>query len=519
MKRKAISAALDQARARHAAGRVDEACAAYDTLLRSAPDHPEALHLRGLADYQRGRLEDAAARIARAAALEPGHAAAHCNLGLVRHAQGRHEDAVACYRAALRLAPRYFEAWLNMGIAHHERGALDEAATSYERAVQIGPRDADAWNRLGRVREQQERLPAALACFEKALALRPDMAAAHANRGLVLKRMGRVDEAIDGYREALRRAPAAADSHLNLGMALLLRGDFAAGWPEYEWRWRCADVPTRALEVPRWQGEPLAGRRILLHAEQGLGDAVQFARYVPEVTRRGGRVIVEVPAPLVRLLESVTGADAVIARGAPLPACDVEAPLMSLPGILGTTLETIPAEVPYLQPPADRVARWSRELHSSEGLRVGLCWQGRPQHAHDGRRSVPLPMLAPLLDVPGVAWYSLQRDFGREQMEGLPIVDLGSRFEDLADTAAACACLDLIVSVDTAPAHVAGALGRPTWLLLPAAPDWRWLLEREDSPWYPTMRLFRQPRAGDWGAVVESLRGKLDSAHDALYTE
>jgi len=306
------------------------------------------------------------------------------------------------------------------------------------------------------------------------------------------------------------------DGHWNLALALLVQGHFPEGWEEYEWRWKTKGLlsPRQLLPQPLWDGRPLAGRAILLHAEQGLGDTIQFIRYLPLVAQRGGRVIVECQPELQRLVQAMTPDIPVLARGQPLPDFAFQCPLLSLPKALGTTLATIPATVPYLHADAQNVQMWRDRLagHGS-ALKVGLIWAGNPHHKNDRNRSVKLASLAPLAQVPGVQFYSLQKGAAAAQAKtpppGMDLIDRTDDLQDFADTAAMIANLDLVIAVDTSVVHLAGALAKPVWTLLPYCPDWRWLLKRQDSPWYPTMRLFRQPEIGDWDSVIQQLAAAL----------
>ena len=293
--------------------------------------------------------------------------------------------------------------------------------------------------------------------------------------------------------------PDLAEAHWNLALALLATGDFERGWQEHEWRWRANVIgPEQSFRQPLWLGaEDLTGKTILLHNEQGLGDALQFVRYAPQVRQRGARVVLRVQRPLLSLMAGLAGADHVIAEGDALPEFDYHCPLLSLPLAFGTHLQNIPAGIPYLHPAADRLAKWQSILGERTAPRIGLAWSGNPAHKNDRNRSIALKQLLPLLSVPGVRFVSLQRDLREDDaavLGNLPaLVSIGAQLDDFADTAAAISLLDLVITVDTAVAHLAGALGKPVWVLLPFAPDWRWLLKREDSPWYPTARLFRQP--------------------------
>ena len=376
-------------------------------------------------------------------------------------------------------------------------------------ALRLDPNDARTYVGLGLLARRQEKIAEAETAYERALELDPRLAEAHYNLGNIHHQENRLERATTHYQRALSINPDYAEAHLNLGLTWLLAGELEQGWREYEWRLRLADAAGQRpeLDVPRWTGAPLKGKRVLLHTEQGLGDAIQFARHAPLVKARGGIVIVECQSVLARLLGTVPGVDQVMARGGPVPRVDAQAPLMSLPAILGTTLETVPHDVPYVAAAPGHEGRFDRSLARAEGRRkIGIVWAGNPAHKNDRHRSCPLRHFLALSELPDVALFSLQKEPPEhDPLCGPQVVDLTSLLDDFADTAAAIERLDLVISVDTAVAHLAGALGRPVWLVLPFAPDWRWLLDREDSPWYPSMRLFRQQRPGDWEGVFQRL--------------
>jgi tetratricopeptide (TPR) repeat protein len=453
------------------AGRLDEATACYRRALALRPDTVETLDNLAGALQAQGQLEEAQACCERALTLRPKRVESHIGLGFVLRAQGRLEEAVVRYRRALALAPDRPETHNNLGVALVELGRLDEAITHHERALAVQPAGAEMHYNLGSALQRQGRYAEALACYERALALKPDYARAHLNRSLVLLLTGNLDE----------------------------------GWPEYKWRF-AVNGYYRNFDRPLWSGKPLLGQRILVHAEQGFGDTIQFIRFVPAIAERGGSVVLEVPPSLVRLARTVAGADQVVAAGDPLPAFDCHCPLLSLPRVLKTNLATIPNAVPYLSVPVETSAVWAERVATAPGLRVGIVWAGTTQGAID------LQLLQPLWEVTGISWFSLQvgaASPGLSSLDGVKIVDLAPWLTDFAETAAAIRHLDLVISVDTSVAHLAGALGRQIWVLLPHVPDWRWLLDRDDSPWYPTARLFRRRKAGDWPdmahAVAEAL--------------
>ena len=390
-----------------------------------------------------------------------------------------------------------------------------------DEALQHGPachrarRLAEAANNHGVSLALKGQLDEAAVSFDNALSLRPGFAEAHNNLALVRKEQGRLDEAVTSYRRAVGLKPDFAEARYNLSLALLKQGDMAAGWDEYEWRWNTPHLAKdrRAFPQPQWRGEAAAGQTLLVHAEQGFGDSLQFCRYAPLAAARGLRVVVEAPKPLVRLFRSLAGVDAVAERGEDLPAFDLRCPMMSLPLAFATTLETIPNACPYLQADGAKAAAWGARLAAlpGHGMRIGLVWAGNPAPTADHRRSLSPHLLAPLCGLPGVQVFSLQKG-GTDAAASLPLMDFMEEMDDFADTAALVANLDLVISVDTAVAHLALALGKPVWLLAQFDPCWRWLTGRRDSPWYPALRLYRQPCPGAWDLVLPELARDLRAA-------
>jgi len=492
-------------------GKLAEAVASHQQALRLKPDFAEAHNNLGNALREQERLGEAVASIQQALRLKPSFAEAHSNLGNALQDQGKLEEAAASFHQALHLKPDFAEAHYNLGNVLREQGRLPEAVASLRQALRLNPSYAEAHNNLGNALREQGRLEEAAASFQQALRLKPNYAEAHNNVAVLLREGGKVEEALASYQQALKLKPDYAEAHKNLGMAWLLLGNFEQGWPEYEWRLQQKNLALPRLPQPLWDGGPLRGRTILLHAEQGLGDTLQLIRYAPLVKQRGGRVLLGCPPQLEGLLAHCPGVDLLISEGTPLPAFDVYAPLMSVPGLLKTMLANIPANVPYLSAGADLVRHWRDELAPVAGFKIGIIWQGNPRHKGDRQRSVPLSRFACLAKLEGVRLCSLQVGPGSEQLRDLAwqgaVMDLGSRLDStsLADAAAVIVNLDLVIAVDTALAHLAGALGVPVWVALPYSPDWRWLLDREDSPWYPTMRLFRQTDPGNWVGVFERL--------------
>jgi len=497
-------------------GKVDQAIGAFHQALALAPAFPEAHNNLGAALKDQGSFAQAVAAFRQAIALNPRYAEAYSNLGVALKEQGQLDQAIDAYRQALTINPNYPEALSNLGMALKEQGQLDQAIDAYRHALAINPNYPEALSNLGIALIDKGLLEEAITSCRQATILKPAYAEAHNNLGLVLSVQGRLDQAVAAYRRAIALKPDLADGHWNLALALLARGDFAEGWEEYEWRWDCTEArgSRRKFRQAEWDGGPLHGRTILLHAEQGLGDTIQFIRYLPLVVRRGGRVRVECQPLLERLLQAMAGDITVVARGQPLPEFDVHCPLMSLPRVLATTLPTIPGQVPYLHASAQS-AKWWRNRLANHGpaIKVGLIWAGNPQHKNDRNRSIKLATLAPLAQVSSVDFYSLQKGAAAAQSPppGMNLSDPSDDLKDFIDTAGLIANLDLVIAVDTAVAHLAGAMGKPVWTLLPYAPDWRWLRDRTDSPWYPTMRLFRQSAIGDWAGVIQQVTAALAS--------
>ncbi len=438
---------------------------------------------------------------------------AQLRLALEQHQRGDLAAAEAGYRAVLAAQPDHPTATHYLGVVLFQRREVEQALPLLQRAVQAVPQEPEFHNNLGLALAAADRNEEAIDAYRRALALKPDHAIAWNNLGLALTALNRLPEACAAYRESIARAPEFGEAHWNLALALLAMGRYGEGWREYEWRLALARLGKAASTRtgPRWNGVIAPGTTLLVHAEQGLGDAIQFARFAQPLAASGMRVVLEVPPLLKDLLASVPGVAEARAFGEALPAYDAHMPMLSLPGALGVDADSIPHETPYIAADPQRRAHVRREIAAFTGaLRVGVCWTGSATHANDARRSMPFPMLAPLFGMnTGITWLSLQH--GRTM--GAPLVEIAAR-NTMDDIAALIAELDLVISVDTSIAHLAGALGRPTWVMLPFAPDWRWQLERSDSPWYPTMRLFRQPRIGDWASVVRAVAEAL-RAHTA----
>lgn len=503
-------------------GAQTEAEAALRRALTVRPDLPQA-------QFNLARLLELAGRPAEAVPvwqallrLQPRQVDHHHALGEVLQRLGRLEEAATAYREAVRLDPGRAESHNNLGVVLQDLGQYAVAETSLRTALRLNPALTAAHANLGNLYQQQGKFEQALSCYRQALALDPSSAATHVSVGFLHKERGEFERALEHFDTAIALQPGYAGAHWNRALVLLLLGRLREGWADYEWRFQCPEVVQqigrRTFGRPRWDGADLEGRTLLVHAEQGLGDAIQFVRYLPAVAARGGRVILESPPELVTLLQGLAGVAGVVGRiegRLPSLAFDLHLPLMSLPGVFETALHTIPNAVPYLNADPQRIERWRPRL-AGEGFKVGLVWAGNPRHWNDRNRSCTLADFAPLAAIPGLRFFSLQKGPTAAQAvnppAGLSLIDLAPELHDFADTAAVIAQLDLVLAVDTSVLHLAGALGRPAWALLPALPDWRWLLGRDDSPWYPTLRLFRQTEPGDWVGVFARVATALRAA-------
>ena len=542
--------ALAEAVALHRQGRLNEAEKIYQRVLEAVPGNFDALNLLGSVKARQGHFGEAQRLFSAAVKANPRAPQGWSNLGqanfalkraaealecfekararapgdtdiLYQHANvllslDRPRDALAEFQTVLARVPQHVEARINSGLAQAALGLDEPALADFDSALALSPNHPFAHFNRGVALLRLGRYADAVAANDRALAAAPRHIGAWVNRGRALSQLGRFDEAITSYGETLARHKHHADARFNQALALLAIGQYRPGFEAYESRWRRTGMPPQQSRGrPLWLGEyPLHGKTVLLHAEQGLGDTIQFARYVPLLAAGGATVVLEVQPELTSLMSGLDGAARILARGEAPPAFDVHCPLGSLPLAMKTEIETVPAPIPYLAADPARLARWSARIGTLPRPRIAIAWSGNPAHDNDRNRSIPFERLAPLFSTPA-SFVSIQRDVrgaeamqlaGEERLE-----HVGGALEDFSDTAAVLALCDLAIAVDTAPAHLAGALGRPLWVLVPFAPDWRWTLDGEITPWYPTARLFRQASLGDWDAVIARVADALRS--------
>jgi tetratricopeptide (TPR) repeat protein len=501
----------------HRRGDLGNARRLYGEVLAREPNNTEALHLAGAAAAHHGSPTEAVELLMRAARLDPRHPIIQLNLASTLAALGRVDAALAAIDAAAAAGPTLPLVHRLRGDLLKSVGRLDASAQSYARAAALAPHDADTRIQHGNVLAMRDRMEEALRAYEDALALDPASAEAYKQRGVTLTVLQRYGEALASLDRAVELAPDSADARYTRAVVLLSTGDYARGFREHEWRWHSrlttSSLERRTFVQPPWLGEEdLSGRRILLYSEQGLGDTLQFCRYASLVADRGATVILQAQRPLVELLRRLPGVTQVVHDGETPPPFDCHCALMSLPLAFDTRADSVPAPVSYLQADPERVAAWRQRLSEQRAPRVGLMWNGNPDNPTARYRSFPLAHWLPHLPS-GFEYYSLQRFVRPEDREALRrggiVRDLSAEQSDFGDAAALCSCMDVVLSVCTSIAHLSAALGRPTWVLLSHVADWRWLLQREDSPWYPTARLYRQRARGDWSGVFERVGANL----------
>ncbi|MGN6727344.1 MAG: tetratricopeptide repeat protein [Tepidisphaeraceae bacterium] len=494
-----------------------EAAKAYEQAIEIDSDKPSYHVDLGLVLVQAKRQEEAKNAFLRALQIDADFYDAHINLGMLLQEMRQSNTSLMHLRKAVELRPDDPSGQNNLGVVLSEQGKLDEAIECYTKLLERVPTFALAWNNLGNALRSSRRHEEAFASLQKALELKPDYTEAYNNLGIICTQMERFPDALAAFDRALFLRPDYPEAHANRGLVYLLLGDFQRGWSDYEWRWQGKNgLKRRKYAGKPWDGSPLAGKRILLYFEQGLGDTFQFIRYARELKARGATVIFECQRNTREILSRTPGIDELVVRGEKPPACHFYAPVLGLPGLCQTDLQNLPRRIPYIFTDPAIAWEWKQRLAKMPGLKVGIVWQGNPEHKGDKNRSIPLTTFEPLAKVPGVTLVSLQKNFGVEQIAGLQgrfsLTDFGGISENcdgFIRTAAIIASLDLVISADTSVAHLAGAMGVPVWVALQTSPDWRWLLEREDTPWYPTMRLFRQQEPGNWEEVFARITNAL----------
>ena len=510
-----VAAHFNRALALKGLNQLEAAEAGFAKTLELQADYTQALQPRGMVLQALGRAQEALKCFEALAKNTPKDASTQANLGVVLFQLKRWSEAQAAFEQALLLQPNHASHHFNLATALQEQGRLEEALRHYDQAIALQDDYVDAHHNRGNVLKDLRRYEEALHSLERAMALRPGDAQAYSNQGNVFKAMLRLEDALRAYDEALRLRPDDADAMLNKSIALLLSGQFESGWQAYESRWetQSSSQHVRRFDVPAWRGETdLQGKTILLYTEQGLGDTLQFCRYAQVLCEMGARVVMEVPGSLNGVLRSLAGVSQWVIKGEALPNFDLHCPLLSLPLALQTSLETIPGRVAYLKASSDKVQAWSAKLGAPKRLRVGIAWRGSATHNNDRNRSMALEeFIQPLPR--HVDYFSLQKEVRPDDAAVLSaasnIQHFGSSLHDFTDTAALCELMDLVISVDTSVAHLSGALGKPTWVLLPYSPDWRWLMHRSDTPWYASMRLFRQSADLQWAPVLETVAQEL----------
>ena len=489
--------------------KLDQAINSYQQAIKINPKYTEAYNNLGELFYLKNKLDQAINLFQKSISLNSNVASTHYLLGNLFGEKGEPSRAFKAYQKAIVLNPKHAEAHCKIGDIFQEQGNLDQAINSYHMALDSCPDLAEGHNNLGSVLKKKNQLDAAIVAFEKAIETNPKHVRAYSNLGATLVEKNKLEEATQHFEKALSLNPNFADVHFNQAIILLLQGRLKAGWEKYEWRWDSIQKSQkRDFKQLLWDGTSLKGKTILVHTEQGFGDAIQFVRYVDLVCDLDTTVIVECEAELKTLFKSIGRIDKLMTKGEKIHSFDVHVPLLSLPHIFGTTLKNIPAKIPYLYP--DTKTNSILLSNNDHKFKIGIAWTGNPEHINDHNRSVDLKRFGCLLDVGDCEFFSLQVGEHSEDIKQCGyhhiIKDLGTQFTNFHHTALAILQLDLVISVDTAVAHLAGALGKPVWTLLPFMPDWRWMLNRSDSPWYPSMTLFRQKEIGNWTPVFEQLK-------------
>jgi tetratricopeptide (TPR) repeat protein len=492
----------------------DSAIQYIGKFLQFNPTNADAYYNLAQAFQKKREPDDAITYYHKALKYNPYFIDAYLNLGNLLQETGQLDEAIKNYQKVIEINPNFAGAYYNLGVVLQEKGQLREAISAYQKAIHLNPSYIDAYHDLGYVYHMNSQFDEAIRFYQKALQLNPKLFDAHNNLGRVLQEQRHNEEAIACYQKAIQLNPDFAEAHFNLSIVLLLLGNFKQGWREYEWRWKLKEQRRYNFPQPVWDGSDIEGRTIFLYAEQGFGDTIQFIRFVPLVAERRATVIIECQRELKSLLQTVQGVAKVITNEDQLPDFDIHCPLLSLPLLLGIALESIPAAVPYIAIESMLIAKWKERLkHDNSQFKIGIVWSGNPRNMIFLKKSFALNTFLPLASLDKITLYSLQKgEAAREAKnppQGMRLIDYTDEINEFLDTAAFIKNLDLVISIDTAVAHLAGALGKTVWTLLPFSPDWRWMLNREDSPWYPTMRLFRQSSPGDWETVIEKVSNDL----------
>ncbi|MBF0329840.1 MAG: tetratricopeptide repeat protein [Nitrospirae bacterium] len=439
--------------------------------------------------------------------LNPDSAEAYNDLGIEYSLEKEYSKAIQCYRKALQLNPDYAEAYYNLANVHKTNVEFEDSVLLYKKAIELKPDFAEAYYNLGNALKEMRLYDDALTFYKKALELNPSYIEALNNIGVLLHDKIMFKNALELFHRALALDIAYPEAHFNRALTLLLLGNFKEGWEEHEWRWEKGDylIHHRDFSQPHWNGSDIKGKTILLHAEQGYGDTLQFIRYAPLIAQMGAKVIVECQPALVSLLKNTAGVNAAVSKGEAIPDFDLHCPILSLPLAFKTELSSIPANIPYIRPSEEIIAKWEKRIGGNKDrLKVGISWAGNPEHRNDRNRSCGFEVMKQLLDIQGIDFYSLQV-LNKTGGVHPKLIDFTEEIRSFEDTAGLISSLDLIVAVDTAVGHLGGAMGKEVWIMLPYVPDWRWLIDRDDSPWYPSMRLFRQTEPSDWNAVIDKI--------------
>lgn len=502
-----------------AIGRSEEAVCEYRRAIMLKPGYAEAYNNMAMVLQDQGSCQKAIEYYRRAAGLAPNCAEIHFNLANALRSEDRFDEAASSYQQALKIRPDYAEAYNNLAITLTKQGKFEPAINYFRKAIRFNPSCSEFHGNLASLLQRQGRIDQAITHCEQAVSLDPDNAEAHYNLGSALRDAGRCEEAIVQNDLAIQLRPGYVEAHWNQALAYLLNGNFKEGWKQYEWRrktnWHVSSYPHKHPK-PRWDSKSFTGKRLLVHCEQGIGDCIQFVRYLPLVKEKGGTIVFEAWKSLHGLLRGFDGIDELVELSFNRQTqvrFDSHISIMDLPGLFKTTEHTIPDSVPYIHADPIKTEKWSRELAGPD-MKVGIVWAGSARHTNDCNRSCRLEQFLPLSQIEGVSLYGLQKGEPARQAKETPLTNLGEQFDDFTDAAAAIENLDLIISVDTAVLHLAGAMGKPVWALLAFAPDWRWMMQRQDSPWYPTMRLFRQPKWGDWDSLFKNVAHELKMLED-----